>query len=95
MAVFFIHRDAHRAAPVIIPDGVVAQIIEELLHELAVRIHHARLSAELHGHVLLPGVHLQHIHAFLRQLIQVDVPVFALILSAVQLGELDDIVDQG
>ena len=95
MAVFFIHRDRHRAAPVIIPDGIVAQIIEELLHELTVRIHRTWLSAELHGHVLLSGVHLQHIHTFSRQLIQINIRILAVILPSVQLGKLDDIVDQG
>ena len=93
LAVLFADRHLHAAALDIVLDGVVAEVIDDLVQKPPHAAHPRALA--LHGdrHVFLPGGSLHIVRRLLRKREQVDRFTRHLV-AFVELGEADDIADQ-
>ena len=88
-------RHRHSSVLFIVPDRVVAKIIDQFLHQLLIRENRRFSALNPDRHILFLSIHLEHVYTFSRQRKQIQISILYVFLSAVKLGKLDDIVDQG
>ena len=94
MSALLPHRHIYRSSAVIVSDRIVTQVVNQFFHQLFIRHDHRSFSGHLHRHILLLRIQSQHIHAFLRQRMQIQIDKLHLLPSPIKLGKLDDIIDQ-
>ena len=94
MSVLRSRRHRHRSVLLVITDRIVAQVVDQFLHELPVRKDRGSPAADADHHILLLRVHLEHVHAFLCKREQIQIFILHILFPAIELGKLDDIVDQ-
>ena len=85
-------RHRHGSVLFIVPDRVVAEIIDQFLHQLLIRENRRFSALNPDRHILFLGIHLEHVYTFSRQRKQIQISILHIFLSAVKLGKLDDIV---
>ena len=94
MSVLRSRRHGHRSVLLVISDRIVAQVVDQFLHKLPVRKDRGSPAADADHHILLLRVHLEHVHTFLCKREQIQIFILHILFPAIELGKLDDIVDQ-
>ena len=89
-----LHRDGDAAVWPVVGDGVVAEVIDDLLHDLGHAPHQGPVAPQLGGHLLPLGRRGQLLQHGPCLPVQVHGLPLAQAAALVQTGELDDVVHQ-